>query len=80
MAFELVARVMLKWRPLLVFLLLNTAGRMVGLYIRYQADTPGVRLYGSMVSIAIGIYCLMQIWRLITRDREGDEKWPALWA
>lgn len=80
MLFDIWARAVSKWRGLLVFVLLNTASRMVTIVIQFRTDDPRILLYSSLISIAIGIYCIVQLILLLTRDREGDQDWPTIWA
>jgi hypothetical protein len=80
MLFDIWARAVSKWRGLLVFILLNTASRMVAIVIQHRTDDSRVLLYSSLISMAIGMYCIVQLVLLLTRDREGDQDWPPIWA
>lgn len=80
MAYEIWARAQAKWRGIVVFALLQAAMRFVSALIFAQSPSAGVQLYASLALAATSTFCVVQMWRLLTRDEAGDESWPALWS
>lgn len=79
MAYDIWDRVQSKWRGLLVYVLLEAVMRLVTTFIQQRAETPGLRLYAVVVSVGTAIFCLVQEWRLLMKDEEGDDTWPPIW-
>lgn len=79
MAFDIFLRIQAKWRGLLVFYLLQAVTNFVTRVIYYEADDARLRLFANLVAIATSLYCFINNALLLLRDREGDDKWPALW-
>lgn len=75
----IVARVMSKWRGLLVYYALLTAFRLVADWIFYGTHATGPKLYAIGLEVSASVYCIYQEWLLVSRDREGDDGWPRLW-
>lgn len=80
MLFDLWTRAQAKWRGLLVYSLLQATTRFVTSVIYHEAETSGLRLYSSCVALATTVFCLTQLWLLLTTDRDGDEAWPPIWS
>ncbi|HYG58997.1 MAG TPA: hypothetical protein VD902_13135 [Symbiobacteriaceae bacterium] len=80
MAHDIWARAQAKWRGILVFALLQLSMRVATAFILAAEPAPGIRIYANLANAALGIYCLLSIWRLIMSDQEGDEAWPQLWS
>lgn len=80
LAFDIWERARSKWRGLLVYALLNAAMRFATELIMHGTSSRGLRLYASLAAVAVGVYCLVQQWRLLTADQPGDETWPPLWS
>lgn len=80
MLFEIWARAQAKWRGILVYALLNIAARLVTDYIYHQSNSKGLRIFAALAGLATAIFCLVQTWRLLTKDIDGDQDWPPLWA
>lgn len=80
MAYDIWARATSKWRAMLVYVGLNAAMRFVTALIYTQSPSPGIRFFASVASAATGIFCLVQMWRLLTQDQDGDEAWPPIWS
>ena len=80
MAYEIWARAQAKWRAIVVFALLQAGMRFVSGLIFTQSPSAPVRLYASLALLATSTFCVVQMWRLLTRDEPGDESWPPLWS
>lgn len=80
MIHDLWDRAQAKWRGILVYSLLHAVTRFVTAFIHIRAETHGLKLYALLVSLAIGLFCLTQLWQLLTTDRDGDEDWPPIWS
>jgi hypothetical protein len=79
MAFDIWQRAQAKWRGLLVYVLLEAVMRVVTTFIQQRAESSGLLLYAAAVSIATAIFCLVQEYRLLMTDQEGDDAWPPIW-
>jgi len=78
--YDLWNRATAKWRGILVYVLLQAVTRFVTGVIALEADTHWWKLYAALVSVGISLFCLTEMWRLLSTDSEGDENWPPLWS
>ncbi|HEY3368186.1 MAG TPA: hypothetical protein VGK74_24300 [Symbiobacteriaceae bacterium] len=79
MAETIVARVVSKWRGLLVYALLYGAAGFVSDVIYYRAHTTPLKLYAIFLQASLSFYALWGQWQLLSMDRDGDEGWPPFW-